>query len=104
MYDLYKKCSWHPFWYNNNNENLAKFEKALEILNLLRSNLSSRASEGQRSVCDLYEIQIKNDYHPQKHIESWWWVNSTNLEEIFPSEQEIHLLNEFGWHIKIITN
>lgn len=103
----YKECSWHPFYTKTTTaQEKEAFNQVLGIVNKLRSAMSQRSSDYPRRsdqgilTNQVYGVTLSNSHHPQNHVESWWWVDTSDWQTWWPSPIEQGLLNNHGWTIK----
>ncbi len=86
---------WHPKC------NTSVFTKAIEILHKLNKQLIKRTLLAPKEDSEkLYEVIIFNMFHPLKHCDSYYWVQTDDLLEWYPTNDEIDVLREQGWMIQ----
>ena len=79
------------------------FHQALSVLIKLESNLIQRSAEYPREGIPIErqtrEITIHNIHHPLHHIDSYWWVLNADIDDWWPTIEEINTLQKWGWFI-----
>jgi hypothetical protein len=89
--------SWHPDYGH------VDFMEALDILKKFTSNLSKHTSDFPHQHIpesqQLAELIISNKNHPQNHAEYYGWISMTQKDEWWLTNEELHLLNKYGWKI-----
>ena len=105
--------SWHPVYQECGNcrrfYNASEFELALKVINRLCAALSVRSQEARRQntidksgkkIVEVYGIELYNEYHPSKRVESWYYVDTTDWQSWWLSPSELALIKKYGWTIE----
>jgi len=100
------KYSWHPVYSQNNIDLIKKFEECMRYLNEFRKILSIYSVDFPRNYIEydsqIYEVSIFNKYDPTNHVEIFSWIPNEVYNNIYPKNEIINELSNFGWIINII--
>jgi hypothetical protein len=91
----FEDYQWHPAY-----KSFVTFNHITTVLNKLKQELSNRSLEyPKKNSTGTYEITIFNKFHPKNYGEAYYWVETHDIENWWPNNDDMDLLRKYGWII-----